>query len=188
MAEAFVRRLTAGLPVAVRSFGTLQLGPAPALAEACKLGAAYGVDLSEHRARLIGGESTEDADLLIGFEEEHVRRAVIDGSTSTEGSFTFRQIVALLEDIAQPDITDVVQRARIAVKEAAALRAAAPVTWGAAPIADPFGRSWRVYRETAEEIRELSSRLVEALFGVSGTGVLLPLPTKLAQRWARRKR
>lgn len=189
MAEAFVRRLTVGLPVAVRSFGTLQLGAAPALAEARKLAASYGVDLSGHRARLIGVESIEDADLLIGFEQEHVRRGVIDGKASTKRSFTFPQLVALLEDTAELEVetTDVVQRARLAVEQASAQRDATPNRWEASPIADPFGRSWRVYRETAAEIRELSLRLVDELFGVNGTGVLPELPTRRAQRWTRRR-
>jgi protein-tyrosine-phosphatase len=189
LAEAFVRRLTVGLPVAVRSFGTLQLGAAPALAEARKLGASYGVDLSGHRAQLIGVESIEDADLLVGFEQEHVRRGVIDGKASTKRSFTFLQIVALLEDTAELEVEtpDVVQRARLAVEQAADRRDAAPERWEASPIADPFGRSWRVHLETAAEIRELSLRLVDELFGVNGTGVLPELPTRRAQWWTRRR-
>jgi protein-tyrosine-phosphatase len=190
LAEAFVRRLTVGLPVAVQSFGTLRLGAAPALAEARKLGASYGVDLSEHRARLIGVEPIEDTDLLIGFEQEHVRRAVIDGNASTRRSFTLLQIVALLEDIGELEIetTGVVQRARLAVEQAALRRDAAPDRWEAGPIADPFGRSWRVYRETAAEIRELSLRLVDTLFGSSDARALPPLPQAASRRrrlWSR---
>jgi protein-tyrosine-phosphatase len=188
LAEAFVRRLTVGLPVVVQSFGTLQLGAAPVLAEASKLGHWCGVDLSQHRARLIGVESIDDTDLLIGFDQEHVRRGVIDGNASTRRSFTFSQIVALLEDVAEVETTDVVQRARHAVGQAAARRDADPDAWEAGPIADPFGRSWRVYRETAAEIRELSLRLVDALFDVSGASGIPALPTSLAERWALRRR
>jgi protein-tyrosine-phosphatase len=188
LAEAFVRRLTMGLPVVVQSFGTLRLGAAPALAEARKLGLSLGLDLSEHRARLIGVESIEDADLVIGFDQEHVRRGVIDGNASIKRSFAFRELVALLEDATEPEIDDVVQRARHAVEQAASLRDAATDAWDAGAIADPFGRSWRVYRDTAAEIRELSLKLVDALFGVSGTDVLPELPGSLAQRWARRGR
>jgi protein-tyrosine-phosphatase len=190
LAEAFVRRLTVDLPVVVRSFGTLQLGAAPALAEARKLGASYGVDLSEHRTRLIGVESIEEADLVIGFDQEHVRRAVIDANASTKRSFTFIQISALLEDMADlgPQATDLVQRARLAVKEAAVRRDSAPDAWEATAIGDPFGRSWRVYRETAAQIRELSLSLVDGLFGVSGTEVLPAPPATPAQRWAWRRR
>jgi protein-tyrosine-phosphatase len=188
LAEAFVRRLTVDLPVVVRSFGTLQLGAAPALAEARKLGASYGVDLSEHRTRLIGVESIEEADLVIGFDQGHVRRGVIDANASTKRSFTFLQIIALLEDMDELEATDVVQRARLAVEEAAVRRDGAPDAWEAAAIADPFGRSWRVYRETAAQIRELSLSLVDGLFGVSGTGALPAPPATLGQRWAWRRR
>jgi len=188
LAEAFVRRLTVGLPVAVQSFGTLELGAAPALAEARELGLWCGIDLSNHRARLVGAESIEDRDLLIGFDQEHVRRTVIDGNAPSRRSFTFRQIIALLEDLEEDETTDVVQRAREAVSDAAARREADPDAWGADPIADPFGMSWRVYRETATEIRELSLRLVGALFGVSEASGLPALPADLTRRRARRGR
>jgi protein-tyrosine-phosphatase len=189
LAEAFVRQLTVGLPVAVQSFGTLELGAAPALAEAGELGLWCGIDLSNHRVRLVGDASIDDTDLLIGFDQEHVRRAVIDANAPSRRSFTFRQIIALLEDVVEEDdTTDVVQRAREAVSGAAARRDADPDAWGADPIADPFGRSWRVYRETAMEIRELSLRLVGALFGVSEASGLPELPANLTRRRARRGR
>jgi protein-tyrosine-phosphatase len=187
LAEAFVRRLTVGLPVLVHSFGTMRLGATPALAEATKLGLWCGVDLSEHRARLIGSESIDDADLLIGFDQDHVRRAVIVGNAATERSFTFREIVALLEEVETLETPDVVQRARHAVRQAAARREDDPDAARPGSVADPFGRSWRVYRETAAEIRELSLRLVAELFGTSGASELPSLPTSLAQRWALRR-
>lgn len=188
LAEALVRRLTVGLPVVVQSFGTLPLGAAPALAEARKLGLSLGVDLSEHRARLIGVESVADVDLVIGFDQEHVRHGAIDGNASTERSFAFRQLVALLEDADEPETDDVVQRARQAVEHAASRRDASIDAWEAGAIADPYGRSWRVYRETAAEIRDLSLKLVDALFGVSGAQVVPELPAGFAERWARRRR
>lgn len=188
MAEAFVRRLTIGLPVTVQSFGTLRLGAAPALPEACELGLWCGIDLSRHRARLLGTEPIEETDLLIGFDEEHVRRAVIDGKAPRRRSFTFREIVALLEDVQDPEAEDLVVRARQAVEQAAARRDASADASRPDPIRDPFGRSWRVYRETAAEIRELSLRLVGALFGVSGATGLPALPPKVSHRTSRRRR
>jgi protein-tyrosine phosphatase len=188
LAEALVRRLTFGLPVVVQSFGTLPLGAAPALAEARRLGLSLGIDLSEHRARLLGVESIEDADLVIGFDQDHVRRGVIDGNASTQRSFAFRQLVALLEEAAEPETDDVVHRARQAVEHAALRRDATIEAWEIGAIADPLGRSWRVYRETAAEIRHLSLKLVDALFGVNGAEVLPELPAGFAPRWARRKR
>lgn len=187
MAEAFVRRLTLGLPVAVESFGTLQLGAAPGLPEAHELGLWWGLDLSRHGARLLGTESLEQTDLLIGFEEGHVRRAVIDCDAPHRRSFTFRDIVALLEDVQNLDAQDVVQRARHAVEQAAASREASPESVRGEPIRDPFGRSWRVYRETATEIRELSLELVDSLFGVRGAGEFPPLPAKLSHGLRRRR-
>jgi protein-tyrosine phosphatase len=188
LAEAFVRRLTVGLPVVVRSFGTLRLGSAPTLPEASELGVWFGVDLSQHRARQLGSEPIGDADLLIGFDEEHVRRAVIDGNAPKDRGFAFRQIVSLAEQVEVAEDENIVQRARRVVEEAAALRAADSDAWRTEPFADPFGKSWRVYREAAVEIRELSLRLVAALFGVTETTGLPPLPPDVARRRPRRRR
>ena len=188
LAEAFVRRLTLGLPVTVSSFGTLELGAAPALAEAAELGVWYGVDLSTHRARQIGGESIDSADLVIGFDQEHIRRAVIDGRAPSGRSFTFRDIVTLLEDVEEPETEDVVERARRMVREAIARRDADPDAEKPEPFGDPFGQSWRVYRDAAAEIRELAVRLVAALFGVRREGDLPMLPPEVGKRRLRRRR
>jgi protein-tyrosine-phosphatase len=133
----------------------------------------------------VGAESIEETDLVIGFDDDHVRGAVIEGHASRRRSFTFREIVALLEDVHTPE-TDVVRRARQAVEQAATLRDANP--WRGEPIRDPLGGSWRVYFETAAEIRELSLRLVGALFGLSRARSLPPFPAQVARRWPRRRR
>jgi protein-tyrosine-phosphatase len=166
----------------VESFGTLPLGPAPVLPEARELGLSCGVDVSEHRARLVGTTSLEQVDLVIGFEQHHVRQAVIDAAAAVERSFSFREIVALLED-AQTDVAaDVATRARDLVAKAAELRAKSADARFADGVRDPFGRSWRVYRETAVEVRELSLRLVGRLFGVADATGLPALPAKLPRR------
>jgi protein-tyrosine phosphatase len=188
LAEAFVRRLTLGLPVNVSSFGTLELGAAPALAEAAELGVWHGVDLSTHRARQIAGASIEDADVVIGFDQEHIRRAVIDGRAPSGRSFTFRELVSLLEDVEEPETADVVERARQMVREAIARRDADPDALKPEPFGDPFGKSWRVYREAAAEIRELALKLVTALFGVTREADLPVLAPDVGKRRLRRGR
>src|SRR4029078_323333 len=78
LADAFVRRLTLGMPASTESFGTLESDDAPALPEALELATAYGVALSSHRTRHITDLSLREVDLVLGFEEAHVLRAVVD--------------------------------------------------------------------------------------------------------------
>jgi protein-tyrosine phosphatase len=186
LAEAFVRELTVGLPIDVQSFGTLPVGAAPPLPEAFKLAQLCSVDVSTHRARLVGTQSLEQTDLVIGFEAEHVREAVIEGKASQKLSFTFREIVGLLEDAPAPEAADPTWRGRQAVQWAVRNRSAKPSDDDA--IRDPFGRSRRVYYETAAEIRELSIRLVGALFGITDSITLSPLPPQGFRPWSRLKR
>jgi protein-tyrosine-phosphatase len=162
------------------------VGAVPALPEAFKLAELYAVDLSGHRARLVGTESLEQADLVIGFDDEHVREAVIEGHAARRCSFTFREIVALLEEAPAPETADLVLRARQAVEQAGMNRDANQ--GGNSAIPDPYGRSWRIYYETAAEIRELSVRLVSELFGVVEETLLPRLPPQGARRWSLRRR
>lgn len=177
LAEAFLRRLTLGVPVQLGTAGTLEIIGAPVLAEARELGASCGVDLSSHRSRPLRAASLETVDLLLGFERDHVRRAIIDAGAAPERCFTLREFVDLLSKIDPALGVDPVGRAREAVARADELRRVeSSLDGAAADIPDPFGRSWRLYRDTAAEIRELSVALAEGLFGVSDAGGLAPLP------------
>jgi hypothetical protein len=115
-----------------------------------------------------------------------MRDAVIEGHASRGRAFTFREVVALLEDAPAAEGGEVVRRARQAVERAAKDRNASHRSNNA--IRDPYGRSWRVYYETAVEIRELSLGLVSSLFGATeGTGLppLAPQPGRWRSRWRR---
>jgi protein-tyrosine-phosphatase len=182
LAAAFVRRLTDGLPVTTESFGTLDLDGAPPLREAVELGRACGVDVTGHVTRCVSGASLSEVDLVVGFEAAHVRHAVVDAGAARERSFTMRELVSLLESGAvTPALDDVVERAREAVRAAAALRAETGQRLSD-ETPDPLGASSNVYRDTAAEIRDLSLRLVSALFDVSEARALPELPVKAARR------
>jgi protein-tyrosine-phosphatase len=187
-AEVFLRRLTTGLSVTVESYGTLQLGAAPALPEALTLAPWFGVDLSSHRARLLEVQSLEETDLVLGFEQEHVRRAVVDAGAARRRSFTLPELLSLMEDVDEAEAENSVRRARAVVERAAALRESRVSEPEPGSIPDPFGKSWRVYRETAVEIRELSLRLAEGLFGITGAKGLPALPPKPPRRRFGRRR
>ena len=178
LAEAFVRRLTLGLPVTTESFGTLELEDAPALPEALEIGLQCGLDLSSHRTRHVGHASLDQVDLVLGFDETHVRRAVVDAKAPRRRAFTLRGIARVLPAAEVFPQEDVILRARQALDQLEEMRGAEPESGRRDEMPDPFGRSWNVYRDTAAEIRELSIQLVETLFGITDTRGLPPVPTK----------
>jgi protein-tyrosine phosphatase len=162
IAEGYLRRLLADLPVHVHSLGTLELEGAPALPEALEAAARAGLDLSAHRSRALGGRDLSDADLVLGFELSHVAAAVMDGGAARERVFSLPELVELLEQARTPLETDPIERARNAIAAANALRVTgAPL----AELADPIGQSASFHRDTVERVRDLSVRLAIGLFG-----------------------
>ena len=126
LAEAFVRRLTLGLPVTTESFGTLELEDAPALPEALEIGLQCGLDLSSHRTRHVGHASLDQVDLVLGFDETHVRRAVVDAKAPRRRAFTLRGIARVLPAAEVFPQEDVILRARQALDQLEEMRGAEP--------------------------------------------------------------
>jgi protein-tyrosine phosphatase len=165
LTEALIRRATGDLPVRVRSAGTLEVGPAAALEHAVEAARAIGIDLSEHRARSLTGDDLSAADLVLGFERNHVATAVIDSAAPRARTFTLPQLVSLLEELAVPEQPDAIARARVAIEMADAARAAAGTPFEMAELADPIGRPAREQDEIARELQVLTERLVALLCG-----------------------
>jgi protein-tyrosine phosphatase len=181
LAEAFVHRLTLGLPVSTESYGTLRVEDAPPLPEAIEIALWCGISLSEHRTRYVNNASLQDVDLLLGFEPAHIRQAVVDAKAPRERSFTLSDFVPLLPAHGPPPAEgDVVGRARLLVA-AAGQRFADSTGLKSKAMRDPFGGPWKVYRETAVEIRDLTIALAERLFGAVDAQNLPPIPTKLGR-------
>jgi protein-tyrosine-phosphatase len=181
LAEAFVHRLTLGLPVTVGSYGTLSQENAPPLPEAVEIALSCGISLEDHRTRYLNNASLEEVDLLLGFEPAHIRQAVVDARAPRERSFTMTDFVPLLPEarLVAPD-EDLVTRARSLVA-AVGDRLAELQNPKMSFMGDPFGGSWKVYRQTASDVRDLSVTLVERLFGVADVHGLPPIPEKLGR-------
>lgn len=189
LARAFVERLTLGLPLALDTAGTLEIVGAPALPEARRIGVLCGLDLSQHRSRPLSHLRLDGVDLVLGFEEHHVRRAIIDAGAVRARSFMLREFVDLAEKITLPEGLGHVARARSAVEAADELRRTGDgIARDGAEVADPFGRSLKVYRDTAADIRELALALVDRLFG-QRRATVLPVPERLpGAGWLTRSR
>ena len=165
LAEAFIRRLTAGLPVEVSSRGALDLDGAPPLENAVEGAAKLGVDISGHRARCLAGTDLREVDLVLGFERAHVSRAVVDYGAPREKTFTLPELVELLAALpaADPDARGPVERARAVVEQAGRYRR--PFGARLPELADPLRASDRVQRDTVGRLYDASAALVRHLFG-----------------------
>lgn len=167
LAAALVRRLTSDLRVEVASVGTLDLEGAAPLTEALAVASGWGLDLSGYRSRVLTPGSMAGADLVLGFEQIHVRHAVVDGAADWGCTFTFGEFVRLLGDLREPiGGARLVERARLRV--AAADRARDGVTGSRVTddLVDPFGHKRTVYKMVGDELRRLSFALATGLFEV----------------------
>jgi protein-tyrosine phosphatase len=164
--EGLMRASTTQLPLRVTSVGTKKLGAAPALPEAVRLASEFGVDLTAHRARSLSGFDLSEADLVIGFELEHVAAAVVEAGARYERTFTILELLTLLDDVPQVEEDEPVRRARAVIEAAHKRRrpASAPLPPDA-QIRDPIGGRASVYRETADHLRLATRQLIDRLFG-----------------------
>ena len=151
-AAALLRRQIHDVPVKVDSFGRLEQGDAPALPGALHAAAAFGVDLSGHRARSLRPGELEGAELAIGFEPSHVVAAITTGGISAERTFLLAELADVLEvDVLPWPANHRSLGARVAHANARRFaRDRLPRS-----IADPVGRSDRVFRQTYEQIDQL---------------------------------
>jgi protein-tyrosine-phosphatase len=174
LAEHGLRQVTAGLPVDVSSLGTLEVPDAPPLADAIELGAATGLELGEHRSRPLRGQDLHAADLVVGFERNHVARAVVEANAPREKTFGAYELVELLARIESPGDLSVPERARNAVARANAARSESKRPFR--ELADPVGRGRPFAAETAAQVADQVARIAFGLFE-AGRPAVAPTPS-----------
>lgn len=165
LAEALFRRRVHDLPVDTSSFGTLDVGSAPALKDAIAVGASLGVDLTGHRARRVPLGGLRRADLVIGFEPHHIDVALRQGGADPARAFLILELPDLLGRVPPPSSSlPGVVRARSVIEAMhadRALDAQAP----AQSLRDPYGERRQVFAEAARVIDALTTLLAARLFG-----------------------
>ena len=119
--------------------------------------AAMGIDLTPHRSRIVDATMIRAADVVIGMERLHVREAVVLAPEMFGHTFTLKELVRRGESVGPRGDEPVEQwMARIS----AGRRPLDQLGWSADDdVADPFGRSVKVYAATAAELDDLVSRL-----------------------------
>ena len=165
IAEAAFRRLAEGRPFEVRSAGVLDLGPKPALPEAAEAALRFGLDLSGHQSRCLTNADLGSADLVIGFQRDHIAAAVVDGGADAESTFLMLELLRLLRQMQTPR-TDATTRELL--QQAHALRTNNPSFHPNEEIADPIGGKPAVFRDVAEQVVDACEELAERLGLVEG--------------------
>jgi protein-tyrosine-phosphatase len=156
------------LRVDVESFGVVEQGGAPALSGAVRAASAFGVDLSDHRARSLGAGELAGTELAIGFEPVHVATAVSTGGVTAERAFLLGELADVLElDVLPWPANSEDLDARVA--HANARRFAG----GRLPrsVADPVGASDQRFQQTYAEIDRLVAIVGMRLFSLGARTV-----------------
>lgn len=153
--------------VRTESYGTLDVGSAPALAEAVEEAKRLEIDLSGHRARPLAGADLSRADLVVGFERRHGVAAVVEANARRERTFTLPELADSLEQLKVAPRADALQRAERALALLDARGRPAHERWTPSEIDDPLGLAADAQREIADRVHELTARLARGLFGQS---------------------
>jgi len=167
LAEYILRRSVDGRAVTIDSFGTLDTGTAPPLPAAVAAARRFGIDITQHRARVLTPGELSQMDLVLGFERMHILTAVVDGGAARDRSFTLPEFVELIERLDDPRSSGAATRARALVRGSAALRAPDPQLLSVPELSDPLRRTPVEQEWIAEEIRTLVQRLAQVLFGAA---------------------
>jgi protein-tyrosine phosphatase len=156
----------ARIAAAVDSAGLRQEGVPPA-PEAVSVMAAYGIDVTWHRSRLLTAADLATAELVLAMTRAHVRHAVVLDPAAWPRTFTLKELVWRAE---QPGprrrgepLTDWLGRVSRGRGRTALL--------GDSPrddLADPIGGPLSAYEMTAAQLAQLADRLIE--LGWAGGG------------------
>jgi low molecular weight protein-tyrosine phosphatase len=163
LAEMLLRqRLDAG-SVQVRSVGTRAVGPVPAHPGAVRAARLVGASLAEHRARPLRVHELVGADLVVGFEPEHISAAVIDGRADAAKTFSLIELGEILEGLR--GALPAPPQPALAIKTAHSRRTTGFLS--APALADPYGGSDEVFRRTLESIDRHVETIADVVFGVA---------------------
>jgi protein-tyrosine-phosphatase len=159
MAEGFLRaalaqRLGADAPP-VSSAGTAGWEGSAAMAESVRSSQERDVDIRSHVARALRSHMIDEADLVLCMAGEH-RDVIVHAHPEAHGkTFTLKELVRLLEGAAAGGSME---------ERIGAAAAARNGSHGEdEDVRDPLGDPIDGYRQVADELHDLSERLVAAL-------------------------
>jgi protein-tyrosine phosphatase len=150
----------------VHSAGLLEDGR-PASPNSVKLMADRRLDISRHASRVMTTTMLENADLIIGMERQHAREAAVLVPSAWRRAFTLPEL-ARRATAAGPRPSDVPLAAWLPTLVEGRTIADHLGSWSPDEVADPIGRSLRVYRKCAEELDQLIGVVVDHLWPPPG--------------------
>lgn len=163
----------AGLPTAryeIASAGISVLAGEHSTEEALRVASDLGLSgAADHRAAVLTSEAVAAADLILGMERTHRRKAARSYPAAAKRAFTLlefaqvasqlgdEQLKRLMED--QPDHTTA------ALDAAARMRGVVPRLPDSRlyDVEDPYGRSWQIYQRSARQIATAVEQIVDFL-------------------------
>lgn len=152
VAAAWTVRALASLPVVVGSAGTMPGRSAPVLEDAATVAAEMGLDLSGHSSSHVSAYDLSIADVVVGFELQHVAAAVVDGSAPAGRTFLLRELIRLAREAGPVAAADPLDRARATIGRADELRRARGGFVPGQDIRDPAGRRLAEVRAILDEV------------------------------------
>jgi protein-tyrosine-phosphatase len=169
MAEGLLRRRLdeRHVPATVSSAGISFEGRA-ATDEAIAAAARYGVDITNHRSRILNAQTVRDADLVIAMERMHAREAVVLVDDLFGRCFTLKELVRRGESAGArrpgEDLAGWLGRIGEGRRPMDLI--------GGSPdddVADPYLGPPRVYASCIAELDDLVDRLVDLAWPATGS-------------------
>jgi len=170
LAESAFRSASMHVPVEASSFGTMNIGSAPALPEAVVVGAAHGLDLSRHLAKSLATIDLSEASLVVGFEPQHITAAVDVAGARADRAFLLRELLDLFEEVGVDSDAAPIERATGYVARAHLHRREEPGRWLGREIGDPMGLTRDEQQTIGHAVCDGAIRLARALFPNTNTG------------------
>jgi protein-tyrosine phosphatase len=164
MAEGLVRQKVdeRGLAVEVSSAGLIADG-VPATDTAVTTMADRGIDIEAHLSRRIRSDLLGQADLIVAMTREHVREVAVMRPDLYEITFTLKELVRRGEEAGARRRDEPLRDWLVSLH--AERRPLDHLGSSLVDdVADPVGQGPRVYEGTADELDELTSRLVDLLW------------------------
>jgi len=147
----------------VTSAGTIGWEGSSADPYSVEAAAERGVDISDHRARMLRRPDVLQAGLVLAMAREHAEAVPAESRTKT---FTLKELVRLLETLPAPEAGD---PGAVLVDRIARADAQRRNGYAGNPrdedVVDPLGMPLESFRAVAWELDELCERLADGLFG-----------------------
>ncbi len=159
----------------VASAGVAGWEGSPATAESVEAARELGIDIAGHVARRLTPEMIARADLILAMAEEHRRTVIGAVPAAARRTFTMKDLVVLVEagppgGPARSGEAAVGLTARLASAADLRDRDAHRRAGDDRDVADPLGMPLDTYRDLADELDDLTDRLVVGLYGPASLG------------------